>query len=166
MKVSDIHTHNPEATDAVINLEPGWSLRPDALYSVGWHPWWPLPADMQWIETTARDPRVVIIGECGIDKRRGNGTLDRQLALTRLHAELAESLKKPLLLHIVGAWNEIIAMRRQMAPAQPWIIHGFRGKPQLARQLLDAGFDISLGPRHNPATLAIIPPARLHRETD
>lgn len=141
-------------------------MRSDALYSVGWHPWWPLPADMAWVESTAADPRVVIIGECGIDRRRGVGTVDEQTALTRRHAELAERLAKPLLLHVVGAWSEIIALRRAMRPAQPWIIHGFRGKPELARQLLDAGFHISLGERYNPATLAVIPPDRLFRESD
>lgn len=165
MRVSDIHTHNPEATDAVINLEPGWEMRPDALYSVGWHPWWPNP-DMEWVEHVATDERVVMIGECGIDKLRGTGSIDEQIALTRRHAEISERLGKPLILHIVGAWNEIIALRREMKPLQPWIIHGFRGKPQLARQLLDAGFHISLGERYNPETLAIIPPDRLYRETD
>lgn len=165
MKVSDIHTHNPEATDAVINLEPGWELRPDGLYSAGWHPWWPAP-DMAWVERMAEDPRIVLIGECGVDKLRGVGSVDEQLELTRRHAELSERLGKPLILHIVGAWNEIITLRRRMAPSQPWIIHGFRGKPQLARQLLDAGFDLSLGLRFNPETEAIIPPGRLYRETD
>lgn len=165
MRVSDIHTHNPEADDAVINLEPGWPLRQGALYSVGWHPWWPDP-DMAWVENSATDPRVVIIGECGIDKLRGIGSVDEQLDLTRRHAELSERLNKPLLLHIVGAWNEIMALRRQMKPTQPWIIHGFRGKPQLARQLLDAGFYISIGEKYNPETLAVIPENRLFRESD
>lgn len=165
MKVSDIHTHNPEATDAVINFEPGWKMRPDALYSVGWHPWWPNP-DMTWVEHIAGNEQVVMIGECGIDKLRGAGSIDEQIALTRRHAELSEQLGKPLILHIVGAWNDIIALRREMKPSQPWIIHGFRGKPQLARQLLDAGFHISLGKRYNPETLAVIPPDRLYRETD
>lgn len=143
-------------------------LRPDALYSVGWHPWWPLPsaADMEWVERMAADPRVVMIGECGVDRRRGSGSPARQLELTERHAALAESLGKPLLLHVVGAWSEIMALRRRMRPSVPWIIHGFRGKPQLARQLLDAGFDISLGLKYNPDTPAVIPPDRLHRETD
>lgn len=163
--VSDIHTHNPRATDAIINLEPGMEMRPDALYSVGWHPWWSSP-QMQWVEELAANPQVAIIGECGIDKLRGVGDTDAQLALTRAHAELAERVGKPLLLHIVGAWNEIMALRRRMRPAQPWIIHGFRGKPQLAAQLVRAGFHISLGPGANPLTAAAIPPDRLLHETD
>lgn len=163
--VADIHTHNPEATDAVINLEPGMAMRPDALYSVGWHPWQP-GADMEWVERMAAHRQVVMIGECGIDKLRGVGTVDSQIELTRRHALLAEQTGKPLILHIVGAWNEITALRKQMKPTQPWIIHGFRGKPALASQLVGAGFHISIGQRHNPAITEAVPPDRLLHETD
>lgn len=163
--VADIHTHNPDASDAVINLLPDMQMRPDALYSVGWHPWWPDP-DFDWVSSLAENPQIVIIGECGIDKLKGVGDLSTQIALTQRHALLAERVGKPLLLHIVGAWNEIIALRQEINPSQPWIIHGFRGKPQLAAQLIAAGFHISLGAKFNPRTPAAIPPDRLLHESD
>lgn len=141
------------------------AMRSDALYSVGWHPWWPA-CNMDWVERMASDSRVVIIGECGIDKLRGVGTVSEQISIVRLHASLSERLHKSLLLHIVGAWNEIIALRGELKPEQPWIIHGFRGKPELAVQLVRAGFSISLGKTYNPATPAVIPPDRLFHETD
>lgn len=165
-RVADIHTHNREATDAVINLEPGMEPEPGRLYSAGWHPWWGAEADMAWVEAMARRPEVVMIGECGIDKQRGAGTLSQQLDNTRRQALLAERTGKPLLLHIVGAWNEIIALRRELRPSVEWIIHGFRGKPELARQLVNAGFHISLGSRFNPLAESAIPPERLLRESD
>ena len=40
------------------------------------------------------------------------------------------------------------------------------GGPALARQLLDAGIDLSFGRRYNPASLALTPPDRRHFETD
>lgn len=163
----DRHTHNPLANDAIINLPRlGSPSRPEALYSVGWHPWWSGPVDWAWIESVAQHPQVVQIGECGLDRQRGAAPLAEQLNITARHAQLAEELGKPLLLHIVGAWSEIIALRRRMRPSQPWIIHGFRGKPALARQLLEAGFDLSLGRKFNPDVLPLIPPERLHRESD
>ena len=168
-KVSDIHTHNPQAADSVINLERGARPgREDGLYSVGWHPWWGSAgvADLKWVEeTAATDGRVVMIGECGIDRLRG-GDVGAQIELTRWHAELAERLGKPLILHIVGAWSEIIALRKRMKPVQPWITHGFRGKAALARQLIDAGFYISLGPKSPAALAEVIPPEKLLHETD
>lgn len=165
-QVSDIHTHNPEATDAVINLGRGESPgRSDGLYSVGWHPWWGPEADLGWVESEARRPEVVMIGECGVDRLRG-GDIGRQIELTRWHAELAERLQKPLILHIVGAWSEIIGLRKRMKPSQPWIVHGFRGKAALARQLLEAGFHLSLGPKAPAGLAEVIPEDKLLHETD
>lgn len=164
-RVSDIHTHNPQAVDAVINLERGETpARADALYSVGWHPWWgSANVDFQWVEQTARMPQVVMIGECGIDRLRG-GEIAPQVELTRRHALLAERLRKPLILHIVRAWSEILALRKELRPTVPWIIHGFRGNAALARQLIDAGFYLSL---RQPFTLpADFPADRLLTETD
>ena len=106
-----------------------------------------------------------MIGECGIDRQRG-GDVEAQIELTRWHADLAERLGKPLILHIVGAWSEIIALRKRMKPVQPWIIHGFRGKEALARQLVDAGFHLSLGPRSPQSLKDIIPQERTLYETD
>jgi TatD DNase family protein len=67
---------------------------------------------------------------------------------------------------VVKAYSEIMALKRELRPMQPWIIHGFRGKPELARQLLCADFYISLGERFNPAAAAVIPADRLLVETD
>jgi TatD DNase family protein len=41
-----------------------------------------------------------------------------------------------------------------MRPSVPWIIHGFRGKPELAQQYLSRGFILSFGERFNPLSLA------------
>lgn len=164
-KVSDIHTHNPLAVDAIINLAPGMPMRPGALYSAGVHPWWAV-ADFGWVESMAADPRVVMIGECGIDRLRGAHSPEEQLDMLRRHAELAERVRKPLLLHVVRGYGEVMALHREMRPSVPWIIHGFRGKPQLAKQLTDMGIHISLGARFNPDVPAAVPPSMLHHETD
>ena len=166
-KVADIHTHNPRATDAVINLgRDELPARPDALYSVGWHPWWGADgADFSWVERVAADPRVALIGECGIDRLRG-GDIDAQIELTRRHALLAERLRKPLILHIVRAWSEILALRASLKPIVPWIIHGFRGNKALADQLIRAGFLLSLGPKAPASLRETLPPDKILFETD
>ncbi len=167
--IVDIHTHNLRALPpAVISVEPDFDLDPSHLYSVGIHPWHSDLADaltLRLLDLKAQAPNVVAIGETGLDTLRG-APLDRQAQLLQHHIELSEQLGKPLVLHIVRAFNQIMALRRSISPSQPWIIHGFRGKPQLATQLLGSGFHISLGERFNPATAAIIPDDRLHFETD
>ena len=56
--------------------------------------------------------------------------------------------------------------RRRGIVLPPWIVHGFRGGPALARQLLDAGFDLSFGLRYNKESFDITPTERRYRETD
>lgn len=171
--ITDIHTHRTDARDAIISIGPDDDMRDGLYYSVGIHPWdTSLYADpvrradaMSRLERMARDPRVLAIGEAGMDTLRG-GDLDMQQNLFESQALLAERVGKPMILHIVRAYDRLIASRRRLSPAQPWIIHGFRGGPEQARQLLAHGLHLSLGTRYNPDTLAVIPPDRLHRETD
>lgn len=171
---SDIHTHRPDAgPDAVICLDPcdGVGMA-DMLschhYSAGIHPWnaaRATEADWHTLEEMAADPRTVAIGEAGLDALRGPSA-DIQLPVFQRQALLVETVGKPLIIHAVRTFPQLIALKHSLHPSQPWIIHGFRGKPELARELLRHGFHISLGPRHNAATAEVIPPDRLHHESD
>lgn len=178
----DTHTHLLRR-NSLVNLDPVDCnqpvplLRPGYLYSVGIHPWnvgRVTAADLRLLCALAAEPQVRAIGECGLDPilHRPDPALSReavvslQTDLLRIHFELSERWRKPMLLHIVKTYSEIISLRRQWRPSQPWIVHGFRGKPQLARQLLANGFHLSYGLRYNPESLAVTPPSRLLRETD
>lgn len=167
--IVDCHTHRPDAPyPSIISVQPGATLTPGLRYSIGLHPWYTDQLTPRWreeLDAAVRQPQVAAIGETGLDKLRG-ADIDTQLEVLTEHAALSEKLKLPLILHVVKAYNEIIDLKRQLNPSQKWIIHGFRGKPELARQLLDHGFDLSLGEHFNPATAAIIPDDRLHFETD
>ncbi|MDE6497492.1 MAG: TatD family hydrolase [Muribaculaceae bacterium] len=171
--VTDIHTHNPHAPTgtAIVNIEPDAGIPadapPGALYSTGVHPWRSAEAATLWprVENLAGDDRIAAIGEAGLDRLKG-APLSEQLTLLERHARLADALGKPLIVHCVRAWAELLALHRRLRPAQPWIIHGFRGAPALAARLLEAGMYISLGPRFNPATAAAVPAHRLLLETD
>lgn len=168
-RLIDIHTHDLTAMPpAVISVEPGAEFVSGKRYSVGVHPYSLCrenTPDLERLKADAAHPEVVAIGETGIDRLKG-GPVDRQIEVLMVHAELSERLEKPLILHIVKGFPEIIALRRGMKPRQRWIIHGFRGKPELARELLRHGFDLSLGERFNPESAALIPDDRLWVETD
>jgi TatD DNase family protein len=60
----------------------------------------------------------------------------------------------------------LIAIRKKVLPSVPWVIHGFRGKPELARQLLELGFYLSYGEKFNVDSLRITPLEKLCTETD
>ncbi len=171
-RFANIHAHEPSLAlrgDTVVSIRPGDTVEQGGTYSVGIHPWdTSEPLRLRTLVELCRQaalPQVVAIGECGYDRLRG-GDMSRQRAVFELQARLAERLGKPLIIHCVKAFDELLASRRRLRPRQEWIIHGFRGKPEQARQLLAAGFSLSLGLKYNPDTEKIIPGGRLYRETD
>lgn len=167
----DVHTHIP-AAGAIVNVTPFGSGNPFMsgceYYSIGIHPWLAdraTEADVARLRELAADGRVVAIGEAGLDARRGP-ELAVQMPVFRMQAELAMQLDKPLIVHAVATFQQVIALHRELGAAVPWIVHGFRGKPQLATELVRHGFYLSLGARYNPAVPTVVPADRLLRETD
>lgn len=146
----DIHTHqlhhNPEVLE-IQNLRAGED-RPEtmsAYHSYGVHPWdASRPERVKLLDQVLDIQNLSAIGECGLDKFQG-GDLATQTRLFKRHIELSEKLQKPLLIHCVGYYNELMALRNETPSALPWIIHGFTGHPQLADQLIKAGFLLSFG---------------------
>lgn len=137
------------------------------LFSAGIHPWYP-PANpeqaLNKLNLLAAHPACRAIGEAGIDKN-ANTPLDKQTDLLLKQARIAQQRRLPLIIHCVKIWTELLVVRRTF-PNLKMIIHGFRGKPELAKSLLDKNFYLSFGFRHNPQTLRDCPPERLFLETD
>lgn len=169
---SDIHTHGSAASDVIKSIEPHEGMTGDygeAWYSVGIHPWStssPISEkDFKLLETMSIDPRTVAIGECGFDCNRG-GSAEYQREVFLRHAALSEKTQKPLIIHCVGRYGLLLDLHRQLKPKQLWVVHGFTGKPELARQLAAEGIGISLGKKSNPAIRDIVPATLLFHETD
>ena len=168
MSYFDLHTHNPEADKqhAILNCSnhiPGRNI------SLGTHPWditdnW--QQQLTAIEDATARLNVIAIGECGLDKLKSLADIELQKEIFRAHALLAERVEKPLIIHCVKAYDELIAIHKEISPLQAWIIHGFRGKPSQAEQLIRAGLYISLGELFNPDSARAIPADRLFIESD
>lgn len=172
MPLPDTHTHRRDAADAIINYDPtvdSYTPDPRLTYSVAVHPWRADLADeavLARVAALAREENFVAIGETGLDALRGP-EMEAQAALFEWHIRLATELRKPLIIHAVRAWQQLIDISRSFRPfSAPWIIHGFRGKPELARQLVAAGFSLSYGAKYNPASFAATPVERRYAESD
>lgn len=169
--ILDVHSHRPAPyPEGVISLDDLNSpLAEGQLYSAGIHPWTTTqePADvlLERLEWLASQKQVVMIGECGVDPAKG-GPMFRQLQLLKFHIELSEKVGKPLILHCVKGADIIMGLHRDFNPRQPWIIHGFRGKPQQARQFADKGIWLSFGQKFNSDTVLAVPEEKLLAETD
>lgn len=137
-------------------------------FSAGIHPWYiPARTDeaLAELDSLASCPSCVAIGEAGLDKL-ASASMDVQCGLFRRQALLAAAHGLPLVVHCVRAWGELLALRREFPQELVCVVHGFRGKPELARSLLDKGFWLSFGFRFHPQSLALCPPDRLFLETD
>jgi len=166
----DIHTHNPSENQNVISIVSVDIRQPFSLdygyCSVGIHPWYAGMAGLSIIESIIDHPHVVAIGETGLDKLAST-SLQLQEELFIAQIELAEKHWEPLIIHCVKAWSELIAIKRRFTSHIPWIIHGFRGNGDLARQLLRLGFSLSFGEHFHPDALrAAWETHRLYAETD
>lgn len=164
----DFHTHHiPAGRDvvAVVDGRDTWGIHPwraDSLFPFpspeGKRRKAPLSLEGGWEEAIA-------IGECGLDGVRGP-SMDVQERVFLEQVRLSEQTGKPLIIHCVKALDRLLSLHKALKPAQPWMFHGFRGKPQQLRSLLDAGFFVSFGFLHNEESLRICPADRLLLETD
>lgn len=103
--------------------------------------------------------------EYGMD-RRWPTSPEEQEAEFRRRIQESERQGRHLTVHCVRALDDILRIRRETHPRMPWMLHGFRGKPQQLRSLLAAGMYVSFGPRHNTDSLLLCPADRLCIETD
>ena len=123
------------------------------------------------IEDMVRIKKVIAIGECGLD-RRSPICMKTQEEILEVQVRLAEELCKPLIIHCVKAYSELIAVKKRTGSSVPWIIHGYNNNEQILRQLLDHGFYISVGAAllnsHSNAfqLLRVIPLGALFLEND
>lgn len=146
-----------------LNIHTHTRTREDELHlpSFGLHPWH--LTDHWEQELKAFEGHSILIGECGLD-RLCETPYELQLEAFQAQIHLSERLELPLVLHCVRALEDVLRLKR--GTRQPWIFHGFRGKPQQLQQLLDHGFYISFGFRYNTESLRACPSDRLFLETD
>src|SRR3990167_5734021 len=94
-------------------------------------------------EALARSPRVIAIGECGLDYYRvEESTKDVQVQAFVEHIELANKLGKPLMLHIRNAYEDALEVLRAHAKVKG-DVHFFAGNWETAKKFLDFGFTLS-----------------------
>lgn len=169
MTLLDIHTHHtPEFPGREIlncfleNFMP----QPGYYYSVGIHPWH-LHAFEDWtaFEKVINHPQVLAVGEAGLDKVC-NTPFQLQIDCFKKQILWADKIGKPLIIHAVGTYNEIIQLKKEFCPRNPWIVHGFRGRKELALQLVKHGIYLSFGKEYREESIRAVPIEYVFLETD
>lgn len=173
----NIHTHSFSTNQQVIEIVNQYPKEINSnlpIYSVGVHPWYLNEIDFHnellLIEKHIQSPGFKAVGECGLDKRIDTPLeLQKKLCIPQLL--LAEKYKKPIILHCVAAYQEIIQLKKQLKLTVPMIIHGFSKNAQVAESLIKNGFYLSFGKylllnADLASVLKTIPPNQLFLETD
>ena len=150
----------------------------DFIYAtVGWHPVDAIDMtdeDLQWIEELSSHPKVVGLGEMGLDYHWDKSPKDIQKEVFRKQIALAKKVKLPIVIHNRDATADIIEiLKEENAQEVGGIMHCFTGSLEVAKQCMDMNFYISFG---GPVTFknakkakevaAEIPLDRLLIETD
>lgn len=143
----NIHTHHLSKEDGVFlfNNRFGYSedFFSEKYFSVGIHPW---DSEKQFnaieFEKWIQHPNCLAIGECGLDKLVNND-FKKQKEIFVYQLKLAQKYNKPVIIHCVKAFNELIEICNPFHNT-PLIIHGFQKNAQLAKQLLNHHFYLSL----------------------
>ncbi len=177
----DIHDHNPVPATGkftIRNLMAHEEDEPDMTgnitYSIGIHPWHlsrqNIAGQLEKTRRFSHHPNIIALGEAGFDRLKGQDT-ELQKTVFSEQVLISEEVQKPLFIHCVRAWEDLYAALRIHKPKMPWIVHGFRGKKELAAQLISKNIFISFWfdfiVRTEASTLVKnIPVDRIFLETD
>ncbi|MFV0366718.1 MAG: TatD family hydrolase [Mangrovibacterium sp.] len=177
-KTINFHVHHPlpASYQGVVSSSIVQPFEPLAqqVYSVGLHPWDIIKVESNWLECLEKllqHNQVVAIGECGIDHALDIPVI-LQTELFEDQIRLSEKYQKPLIIHAVRSYFELIYLRRKHQATQPWIIHNYNGNLQTTQQLLNYQFLFSFGTamekskKNYQTIIRAIPLNRLLVETD
>jgi TatD DNase family protein len=145
----NIHTHS-QIYDAKLEIVNGdiHNTKNLKYYSYGLHPWYindeTIDEDLRKLRFKVTEKNCLAIGECGLDKL-SKVDFDKQLVVFKEQIKLANDIRKPLIIHCVKAFNELINCLNLNNNEMPVIVHGYNNNENIARVLKDYGCFFSFG---------------------
>lgn len=146
----DAHTHNvsTEAHAYVLSADELKLRSTDkTLVCAGIHPWHVAQGDWESVLWWSKAANCRAIGESGLDRLHPYWEL--QLRIFQKHWDLSEEIKKPMVVHIVRASSDLLALIKRRQPQQPWLWHDFTGPLEAIPKILKLHpqMHFSCGPR-------------------
>jgi TatD DNase family protein len=177
----DIHTHDAIPAKGIFSVDVLMAHErrmpeklPGILYTYGIHPWYldefNHDGQIASVKKITAEPLVIAVGEAGFDKIKGPST-ELQRRTFEEQVTIAEEINKPVVVHCVRAWDELLGAHKKLNPKMPWLVHGFRGKTDLAVQLISKGMYISfwfdyITKPESTRLVKSLPKERIFLETD
>ncbi|EMD27323.1 TatD family hydrolase [Amycolatopsis azurea] len=95
------------------------------------------------VESLAKEPRVVAVGETGLDYYWDYSPHDAQQDAFRWHIDLAKRIGKPLMIHDRDAHDDVLRILEEEGAPERVVFHCFSGDELIARRCIDAGYVLS-----------------------
>lgn len=131
----------------MVNLHIDSTDKPNN-YSYGLHPWYidefTYEDYLRKLAIRADEKRCIAIGECGLDKLSKVSFALQEKAFVE-QIRIANHFKKPMIIHCVKAFNELVNCLNLNNNEVPVIIHGFNNNENIAKVLLNHGCYFSFG---------------------
>lgn len=178
MQLINLHTHQTSETGntQILNvfaqdLSPN---EPDFLFSAGLHPWHignvNVEECFEAIDRAAAQKNMLAIGECGLDRSVVIDFALQEWCFKR-QIQISKDHRKPLIIHCVRAYSDLIKYKKENKSDLPWIIHGYRGNFETTSSLIKHDFYFSIGEQllrdeSKQDIFRSIPIERLFLETD
>ena len=150
MHFVNIHTHKETTERFVIqNIFPEDSdkIEIHKYYSVGIHPWEVTKVDvdkqLNIVKEVAKKKSVLAIGEIGLDKYKDEFEFQREVFLKQIN--IAKRQNKPIIIHCVKAFSELLEILKAEKTNVPILIHRYSGNKTIADQLIKFGCFLSFG---------------------
>lgn len=152
MQLINLHTHRINETGdiQILNIFAQDLLpeEPNYLFSTGLHPWHIEKVNpeecFKAINHVAQQKNMLAVGECGLDR-----SIEVNFALQewcfKQQVQIANSHRKPLIIHCVRAYSDLLKHKKENKSGLPWIIHGFNGNLESTLSLIKHDFYFSVG---------------------
>jgi len=151
----NIHTHKYCAFYPGINILNTYTNNvksslsiPNVHLSLGIHPFFieieKIEQELSIINKNIPENKIIAIGEIGMD-RFSNIEINIQRYCFIEQVKIAEKYSKPIIIHCVRCFSELIEIKKKMKTNIPWIIHAFVANEIITKELIKHGFYFSLG---------------------
>ena len=144
MTYFDFHHHHFEKVTGIYNLGFKES-KPNGFFSAGIHPHSngeKMEEQFDWLYEVSKHKKCLAIGECGLD---GFINIDDEIQnkVFQQQIELANEINKPLIIHCVRRFSQIIHFQKKAKV--PMIVHGFNKRKTIGEELKKHDFYLSFG---------------------
>ncbi len=171
----DIHTHSPSRKGewVIQNVYKDFDRLPSSFFSAGLHPWFiqkeTWKQELNTLRSISTDAKMIALGECGLD-RVCNTDYEFQQTVFIAQIQLANQINKPLILHCVRAYEDVMHLLEKEQNSVPVIFHGFNKGLALAQKLISKNYYLSFGKAverpHVQDIFAALPLQHIFLETD